>query len=887
MLERSKQQSHWGLLEQLCIHLLGGAIALATATALVSGIYAAWDALTEFLALDPTSSTTFRLALLVTLGPPALLFAFGVASSVSTGIVGRAYFERSREWWSRLNARFLLLGSAWCIACLLAFFALPTLKWLVALVGNWVALLGTGWIASLLAAVYGRVPEKASKKFQFQVANLLNVAASIFVAGLVFVVAAGTAAALFAIGRIEPQPAVASLAPPSVSLDFDAASDSVNYQVSVAQPKLPALSVFVKSHMAALTTVRSAPGLLPSLSLAPSAFLTVFAVLLLFGWRVDVNKFSLHNMYKNRLVRCYLGASNQGSRNEQPFIGLDDGDDVPLKALCGSEGVPPQRPFHILNTALNISQGSNLAWQERKAAAFVLTPLYCGFCLAPTQGDKTDLSQTSVGAPPPGFRPTEFYAAKDREEPGFTLGMALATSGAAVSPNMGRATHPSLAFVLTLFNARLGRWVANPACEKWRQPSPRFGVLCLLQELLGLSNEERNFVYLSDGGHFDNTGLYELVRRQCKVIFLVDAGADPERQFGDLAEAIRKCRVDLGAEITINEMPLRGDGKTMLAEQGFTEGTILYEDGSLGNLIVIKPTLEKARNEPGDVLNYAAKNRPFPQQTTSDQFFDESQFESYRRLGEYIGRACLQKHGSLLPDAEITETKTQPDSFIEQPTFATKFVASLLRRPSGRVALPAREGSLVDFFVLSAVASIVWLIACLVLDWFLLPGLDTGACLTLSAYVTQTDVLFSKGHATNPDWMFVRGQLDNAFIVAYLGTFIMGYIVAVNELCGSVRKRRYWGLLLGLCCLALLAGFVDYSENFLMLGWGSGSRPESAAADVAQWTMWKFWLIGANLLALLAVLPRIWKVFARRWMPSSAPARQQSTEPPGAGLEVG
>src|SRR4030095_16285953 len=119
ILEGSKRQSRWVLLEQLGIHFLGGAIALATATVLLSSIYAAWLAMNESLAMDPASSSTFRLALLVSLGPPALLFAFGVASSVSTGIVGRAYFERSREWWSRLNARFLLLGSAWCIACLL------------------------------------------------------------------------------------------------------------------------------------------------------------------------------------------------------------------------------------------------------------------------------------------------------------------------------------------------------------------------------------------------------------------------------------------------------------------------------------------------------------------------------------------------------------------------------------------------------------------------------------------------------------------------------------------------------------------------------------------------------------------------------------------------
>ena len=65
----------------------------------------------------------------------------------------------------------------------------------------------------------------------------------------------------------------------------------------------------------------------------------------------------------------------------------------------------------------------------------------------------------------------------------------MATSGAAVSPNMGRASLPALAFLLTIFNIRLGRWSPNPAETKWMEPSPRFGLVCLLQELFGFSNE--------------------------------------------------------------------------------------------------------------------------------------------------------------------------------------------------------------------------------------------------------------------------------------------------------------------------------------------------------------------------------------------------------------
>ena len=152
----------------------------------------------------------------------------------------------------------------------------------------------------------------------------------------------------------------------------------------------------------------------------------------------------------------------------------------------------------------------------------------------------------------------------------------------------------------------------------------------------------------SDGGHFDNTAIYELVRRRCTLIVCVDAGADPERKFDDLGGAIRKCRIDFGVEITLNLEQLRGVGDTPVAVAGFAVGSIDYgPDHAPGHLVVIKPTLCVTRDEPADVLAYAALNADFPQQTTADQFFDESQFESYRRLGLHVGSRMLAATGGL------------------------------------------------------------------------------------------------------------------------------------------------------------------------------------------------------------------------------------------------
>ena len=113
---------------------------------------------------------------------------------------------------------------------------------------------------------------------------------------------------------------------------------------------------------------------------------------------------------------------------------------------------------------------------------------------------------------------------------------------------MGYHSSRPLAFFLSLFNARLGWWIGNPKHDKYTDDGPRWGLYYLLAELMGLANEKRDYIYLSDGGHFDNLGLYELIRRRCKFIVCCDAGADPQFGFDDLGMAIRKIRADFGVD---------------------------------------------------------------------------------------------------------------------------------------------------------------------------------------------------------------------------------------------------------------------------------------------------------------------------------------------------
>ena len=381
----------------------------------------------------------------------------------------------------------------------------------------------------------------------------------------------------------------------------------------------------------------------------------------------------MYMMYRNRLVRCYLGASTV-KRQPHPFVGFDAADDPHLVEILWKEEASNaavhhlQKPFHLINTALNLVGGKELAWQERKAASFTFSPGYCGFELPDRPGrlEPNDGADIARGC----FRTTREYGAGELdsiggtksasglrnkleryrdEEEGIKLGQAMAISGAAASPNMGYHSNPALSFLMTAFNVRLGRWNANPRQDSWRSSSPRFGLTWLISELFGLTNADSHFVYLSDGGHFENLGIYELVRRRCALIVVIDASGDPNAGFGDLGGAIRKCFTDFGVEIDIRVNDNTIDRATHLAKSHWAIGEIKYGlvdercnngvPGCSGLLLYIKPSL--TGNEPADIFNYCNIDANFPHQSTADQWFDETQFESYRKLGYHIGRSVL------------------------------------------------------------------------------------------------------------------------------------------------------------------------------------------------------------------------------------------------------
>jgi predicted acylesterase/phospholipase RssA len=518
-------------------------------------------------------------------GVPTLLSVFGLATIMLVGLAGRAFEEEDREWWSRLGAWLIAVSVGWLALCAAAIYG----PYAVIFGENWIKSLGWAWIVSTVTCV---VLGKSKLTGGPDTSKWLNIAIQvtpyIFVAGLLIALSYGIHTGLIALF----QPAHANS---GQFLQYVQVLDDI-------------------------------------LSSQPSSWIPVlglFAIAALLVLRLDINLFSFHMFYRNRLVRCYLGASN-ADRRAHPFTGFDPEDNVKLTDL-------PPRPFHIVNAAINLTKVNNLAWQERKAGSFVFTRLYCGYSLPASGAGEIDRN---------GYQLASAFLSTQKPKAWISLGQALTISGAAASPNQGYHSSKAVAFLLTAFNVRLGWWMQNPAKPgAWGKPGPRFGLWYLLSEVFGLADEDTQYVYLSDGGHFDNLGIYELVRRRCRFIIAVDAGMDREFGFEDLGNAVRKCQVDFGVRIDIDtkaSIPDPGTGRS-LYHCGV--GRIHYEDANpnavSGFLLYIKPSL--TGNEPVDIMQYAAVHPEFPHQSTADQWFDESQFEAYRKLGHYTSTTVLEK----------------------------------------------------------------------------------------------------------------------------------------------------------------------------------------------------------------------------------------------------
>lgn len=347
---------------------------------------------------------------------------------------------------------------------------------------------------------------------------------------------------------------------------------------------------------------------------------SIILILLFIGVLTNINYASQHYFYRDRLSHTFL------------IRRMNDKVEVYPRLLLKDLHQHHNGPYHLINTTLNIPHSDlqdNPYSKGRGADFFLFSKYYCG-------------SEST------GYRRTDTY------KRGLSkLATAMAISGAAVSPEMGTlSTNPFIAFMMTLLNMRLNLWMLNPCID--RPPKFIFWPAYLLRELLRKGNEHDALLNLSDGGHLENLAVYPLLRRRCRLIIASDVSADPHLQLESLANLQRKARIDLGIEIQLTNLSRLRANSEEPNQTHFILGTIHYPHHETGILLYIKASL--IGEEPEDILAYQREDFSFPHQTTADQFFDEQQFESYRRLGEFIGE-------KIFP-VEVIE-KTEVKQFIE------------------------------------------------------------------------------------------------------------------------------------------------------------------------------------------------------------------------------
>ena len=707
---------------------------------------------------EEIKAISFQAGLYTCLAPSLFLLAFLIAATVFAGLASGHHNDADREWMARAGGWMLIAIFGWSVTSGLVIFGPVGLLWL------WrefqVSLISVGAGSGLLTLLGGFSAKTSANKKDEAAKGKAGMLTGLLSTSLPLAATVFTAIILAAL----------SLATSSL------------IAVAYAGANLPKFST--ANEWWHLEVLYQSPTVLVF-----SVVGVILVIGLLMGACVNINKFSFHSAYRDRLIRAYLGASHSATRQPNPFTGFDDKDNLqmhdlltdlfyaedfkrdkltglinklkdgkakeddpishyiwsklrentqkllescqpipdeptlaerqkdeavrraladdlnqiiqrqrlyeepsftkvkfagdhsqrlyrfdvePVRWLCQQstrlqkillgeavierlrinrlllemvydelpklkESEKRPRPMHVVNIALNLVGGKDLAWQERKAQSFTVSPLHAG----------------SHGL---GYRDVKKYAVSLQAQGALSLGTSMAISGAAVSPNMGYNSSPAVTFLLTLFNVRLGWWLGNPGVageRTYNKPSPVFAPKPLIAETLGMTDSEHSYVYLSDGAHFENLALYEMALRRCRYIVVSDAGADPDFSFEDLGNAIRKIRTDLGIPIVFEEIAIRArekaetlfspkDAAAQKARKYCAVAKICYSavDGKQakdGTLIYIKPTVYGL--EPADVLNYAKTNEKFPHETTGDQMYSESQFESYRALGAHVIRA--------------------------------------------------------------------------------------------------------------------------------------------------------------------------------------------------------------------------------------------------------
>jgi hypothetical protein len=427
--------------------------------------------------------------------------------------------------------------------------------------------------------------------------------------------------------------------------------------------------------------------------------------------RAFVNRSSLAQVYAARLARAYLGATNpvrhrpEGSNITEVVAGDDVAsirDYLPYKT---------GGPFHLINMTVNqtVEFTSQRGNRERKGDNVAVSSI--GMSIghhwhaawqdgaepaAAWLGRKRPTALVPMGHLRGSDHPLvdEIGAAAQRAEM-LSLRQWMAISGAAVGPAQGQSTTLGQALLCGLANLRTGYWWNCGISGSARDGFPavtffkRVGYaltdffltqwLVISEWIARFPGPWNQYWYLSDGGSFEVLGAYELVRRRVPRIIVADASADPQYDMSSITNLMRKVRLDFNAEIeeftakereryvpgglqkrigTLDELRAAAAASGTVSSKHAALFWVTYTSAPARPSVLLYIKASVTGDESADVLEYRATHPLFPHEPTSDQFFDEEQWESYRALGEHEMSLLCRGQGSwfwTFPLARIEE----------------------------------------------------------------------------------------------------------------------------------------------------------------------------------------------------------------------------------------
>lgn len=362
----------------------------------------------------------------------------------------------------------------------------------------------------------------------------------------------------------------------------------------------------------------------------------------------DANRTSLHHFYRSRIALAFL------VRRDGTLV----------------RSIPTSRPLRFSQSAPGARKGPELVCcAVANVTDEELVPSDRGCVPFVFDAHHTGLTDRLL-APATSRRESSLYeAVADRKFRDATVPGVLAISGAAFSPMAGRENRRLRPYrvVLALANARLGVWLPNPllvdatdasSVQAWRKP----GLTRVVKEAFGKASIYDRFLYITDGGHYDNLGLVEALRRRPARVFVLDASNDAEDHFTALGTAIATARMDLDCAVSIDPREMRRLEKKR-APVAWCRGSVTYADGSTGELLVAKAVLTDASD--WDVEAYAAAHPDFPRTSTVDQLYGELDFEAYRSLGQW-GVERLMAHPDAAADGVAGGRPAEPDELRDE-----------------------------------------------------------------------------------------------------------------------------------------------------------------------------------------------------------------------------